>query len=259
LCGALQSRLVAPTWSTIGLARWRRPAAPVQVKATAVAMTGLAAVATLASLARARLELSAFYPIKAAVLFGLIMLLAIGLLQGRHPFAHFGPANRLTTVRAALVALLAGLIGESGAPLVAATATGSAAACLDGLDGWLARRTQMTSPFGARFDLETDALLTLVLAALAWQYDKAGAWVLLSGLLRYLFVAAGWLWTWIERPLPPSRRRQAICVVQIVGLILVIAPPIAPPLSGVMAAVALLALCWSFSVDLLWLRRHAGP
>ena len=39
----------------------------------------------------------------------------------------------------------------------------------------------MASAFGARFDMETDALLLLVLAALAWQFDKAGAWVLASG------------------------------------------------------------------------------
>ena len=51
----------------------------------------------------------------------------------------------------------------------------------------------MTSAFGARFDMEVDALLIQVLAVLAWQWDKAGPWVLMSGLLRYVFVAAGWV------------------------------------------------------------------
>ena len=65
--------------------------------------------------------------------------------------------------------------------------------------------------------METDALLVMALSVLAWQYGKAGAWVLLCGLLRYLFVAGGWLWPWLRRPLPPSIRRQTICVVQVVG------------------------------------------
>src|SRR6185503_8589303 len=112
----------------------------------------------------------------------------------------------------------------------------------DGLDGWLARRTRMTSAFGARFDMEIDALLILVLATLTWQFGKAGAWVFFSGLLRYIFVAAGWLWSWMQRPLPPSRRRQAICVVQIVGLIVAVAPFVRVPISTMAAAASLAAL-----------------
>src|SRR5437867_3690361 len=75
----------------------------------------------------------------------------------------------------------------------AAATAGAIVTLLDGVDGWLARRTHMASTFGERFDMETDALLILVLSVLAWQYDKAGAWLVLAGLLRYLFVAAGWL------------------------------------------------------------------
>ncbi|PYR47231.1 MAG: hypothetical protein DMF89_19515 [Acidobacteria bacterium] len=103
---------------------------------------------------------------------------------------------------------------------------------LDGVDGWVARRTRTASAFGERFDLETDAALILVLAILAWQYGKAGPWVLLSGLLRYLFVAAGWLWPWMGAPLASSLRGKTVCVVQIVALIVAIAPPITPPTSG---------------------------
>ena len=62
---------------------------------------------------------------------------------------------------------------------------------LDGVDGWLARRHRIASAFGARFDMEIDALLILALSVLAWRHEKAGAWVVASGLLRYAFVAAG--------------------------------------------------------------------
>ena len=56
--------------------------------------------------------------------------------------------------------------------------------------------------------MEVDALLIQVLAILAWQWDKAGAWILVSGLLRYGFVAAGWVWTWMQAPHPAQPRSQ---------------------------------------------------
>ena len=64
----------------------------------------------------------------------------------------------------------------------------------------------MESRFGARFDMETDAWLILALGVLVWRYDKAGAWVLLSGALRYLFIAAGWGLAWMRGTLPPPSR-----------------------------------------------------
>ena len=162
-------------------------------------------------------------------------------------------------VRALLVAIVAGFIGGPSLPgagwIIASAAV--VATLLDSVDGWLARRTGMASAFGARFDMETDALLIQVLAILAWQYGKAGPWVLVSGLLRYLFVAAGWVMPWMREPLFPSVRRKAICVVQTVGLILTILPPIVPPASEWLAAVSLAALVYSFLVDTLWLWRRA--
>jgi phosphatidylglycerophosphate synthase len=139
-----------------------------------------------------------------------------------------------------------------------ATAAGTVVAVLDGVDGQLARRRGEASEFGARFDMETDALLVLALAALAWRWDRAGAWVLLSGLLRYAFVVAGLLAPWLRRPLAPSRRRQAICVVQIIVLLAVISPLLPPVATAPLALAGLLALATSFAIDLLWLARHRG-
>jgi phosphatidylglycerophosphate synthase len=101
-----------------------------------------------------------------------------------------------------------------------------------------------------------DALLVLVLSTLVWQHGKAGLWVVLSGLLRYFFVAASWPWPWMARPLPPSRRRQSTCVVQIVALVVTMLPFVVPPASSVVAAAALALLSWSFLVDALWLARQ---
>jgi phosphatidylglycerophosphate synthase len=171
---------------------------------------------------------------------------------------NFGPANQITTLRAVLVAVLVFLIDRSPTPAVAWSAVLIAlvAVLLDGVDGWVARRTRTASAFGERFDMETDAALILVLAILGWQYGKAGPWVLLSGLLRYAFVAAGWLWPWMKAPLASSLRGKIICVVQIVALIVAIAPAIVPPASAAIAAVALFALSYSFLVDTLSLWRR---
>jgi phosphatidylglycerophosphate synthase len=237
---------------------WKLPDDPLRTSVVWAYTLGLGAVLTLAVAARAALDLSAWYPLKATAVFAAGMVLAIGFVGEHHRFDRFGTANTTTMLRAGLVALLASLIGEPGMPFVATSAAvlGLLATALDGVDGWLARRTGMTSPFGARFDLETDVFLVLALSVLAWQYDKAGPWVLLCGLMRYGFVAAGWLLPWLQGPLPPTVRGKTICVVQFVGLSLTIVPRIRPPFSSLMAGATLAALAYSFLVDVLRLRRQ---
>jgi phosphatidylglycerophosphate synthase len=229
----------------------------LQTSGIATQLAGLAAVVGLSLWARAAFGLGAAYPFKAAALFAIVLLLVVAGLRGHHPFARFGVANQITTARAALVVLVAGLVGEPARPTLAASAVTASlvVTTLDGVDGWLARRTGMQSRFGARFDMEVDGLLILVLALLVAEYGKAGRWVVLCGVMRYVFVAAGWPARWLQRPLPPSRRRQTICVVQIVALSLALVPAVAPPFSRLLAAAALLTLFYSFLVDTVWLWR----
>jgi phosphatidylglycerophosphate synthase len=168
----------------------------------------------------------------------------------------FGAANVVTLGRGGLTVLLLALLDAGTTSSWWPVALALLAVVLDGVDGALARGRAETSAFGARFDMETDALLILVLAALVWQHGKAGAWVLLAGVLRYAFVAAGRFWRALSTPLPPSRRRQAVCVVQIVSLIGALAPPISPPVSSALAFAGLAALAWSFALDTAWLARQ---
>jgi len=170
-----------------------------------------------------------------------------------------GYANLITGGRLVLAGAVGWLATQPAVPAVAwtAVAVSTVAALLDIADGWIARRTGTATAFGARFDMEVDALLIMVLAALAWLWGKAGAWVLISGLLRYGFVAGGWLLPWLRNPLPPSLRRKTICVVQIVALIVALGPIVTPPLSTIAAAAGLAALCYSFAVDTLWLWRDS--
>lgn len=232
----------------------------LRASARRVFAAALLAAGILAWAARFVLPLSDRFPIVVSLIFAGVMLLAMGGLRAGHPFACFGAANQITTLRAALAVLVAGLVGERSLPALSAVAASAAlvVTMLDGIDGWVARRTRMSSEFGARFDMEVDAFLILVLAMLAWRHGKAGGWILVAGLLRYLFILAGKLWAWMEKPLRPSTRRQTICVVQIVGLIVTLVPSVPPPASATVAALALTALCYSFMVDTLWLWRNAS-
>ena len=236
--------------------QWRTPNMPLRTSVVCAGALGLLVVTGVALATRPWLQLGAMYPGKAAALFAAMAAIAVGLVGRYHPFPRFGPANQVTMMRAMLVALLGSLIGEPEIPRVAAAAAAAALvmAVLDGVDGWLARRSRMASEFGARFDTETDALLVMVMSVLVWQHGKAGAWVLLGGLMRYAFVAAGWLLPGMRRPLWPTRRGRVIAVCHTVGLIVALAPIIPVPLSTIAVAATLTALSWSFAVDVgrLW-------
>jgi len=188
----------------------------------------------------------------------LAMAVAAAALREDHPFRQLGPANQITCVRAVIVAALAASLVEPRTAWLAWAGVVSTAgsAVLDGVDGWLARRTAMASAFGARLDMETDAMLIMVLSLLVWQYDKAGVWVLAGGLMRYAFIAAGALLPWMAAPLTPTLRAKTITIVHVVGLCVALAPIIRWPLSAVAAGLTTALLAWSFAVDVgrLWKR-----
>ena len=106
--------------------------------------------------------------------------------------------------------------------------------------------------------MELDAFLLLVLSLMVWQSGKVGPWVALIGVLRYLFVAARWLQSSLAVELPPSWRRQTICVVQGVVLLVCLGPVIPATMASIIAFAALVTLVTSFAVDVHWLARSAN-
>lgn len=199
-----------------------------------------------------------FAPKVLALFAAVAALVWLGLAT--HGQRAFGAANRVTVLRLALALGLAACLGEpiEARPVVAWLLVGVAtlAAVLDAADGPLARAGGLASDFGGRFDMETDAFLLLVLCGLLMQLDKTGPWVLAAGLLRHAFVAAAAVRPWLARPLPPSLRRKAVCVAQIVCLIVGLGPVIGPGLASTLAALGLAALLYSFAVDVAWLARR---
>lgn len=179
----------------------------------------------------------------------------------RLPPPGLGWANRITLLRATLVLPVAALLVTPGSARGSlawlAVALALVALLMDGVDGAVARRTSSETSFGARFDMELDAFLILVLAGLVWTSTPLGFWVVFIGLIRYVFVLAGWLWPRLEQDLPPSFRRKLICVVQVAALLVALAPVVSPPVAAGVCVVALTLLAYSFAVDVLWLVRRA--
>lgn len=121
------------------------------------------------------------------------------------PAGRFGPANAITMAR------LAGMFALPFLPPLLIALWGTLLLALDGLDGRVARRTGTSGEFGAFLDQECDAFFMLLLCLLLYRLPEGpGAWILLPGLLRYLFV----LFVRIARPPVPKepRSRHAIWI-----------------------------------------------
>jgi phosphatidylglycerophosphate synthase len=245
-----------------------QPSAPVRSRAARTiddpvigALSVAVVTATLGSLLTERAEWQGAHVLAGWAAYAVLGAVVLALATLRLGRAGFGLANQVTLLRAGLVCLVGGALLASGhAPAMSWSLAGliAAALALDAVDGWLARRLRLVSPFGARFDIEVDALLLLILALLVWQAQQVAAWVLAIGLMRYGFVLAGRVFPWLSAPLPPSRRRKAICAHQGVTLMVCLLPPATPGLASALAAMALAMLVLSFALDVHWLARSAG-
>ncbi len=176
------------------------------------------------------------------------------------PSGNWSPAHRVTLLRAALVGVVACACWTDGNAVdprwVVAVAT--TAFALDGVDGWLARRTNTASAYGARLDMELDAAFVVVLAALAWTWDRAGGWVIFCGAARYLWWVAEHAIPWFRQPLFPSSHRRHGCFIAVTALLLCLWPWPQDTWSVYLAGAATGTLTLSFGIDAVWLFRHRG-
>jgi len=178
--------------------------------------------------------------------------LLLGALRRRHS-SRLGWANVVTATRSVLVAIIAGLVAASFfAPISVPLLIGLIvpALALDAVDGWVARRTGTITELGARFDMEVDAFLLLLLSV--YVAPILGPWVLAIGLMRYVFVAAGWMLPWLRLQLSPRYWRKVVTAVQGIALTLA-ASGLVPELAGLIVGVALVLLVESFGRDVVWL------
>jgi phosphatidylglycerophosphate synthase len=173
--------------------------------------------------------------------------------------AALGAANAVTLTRAVLVgavaALAAGTLAGGRLPIGAVVALTGPALLLDAVDGQVARRSGTTSDVGARFDMEVDAFLILVLSVVL--VGPVGGWTLAIGAIRYAFVAAAAVLPWLAAPLPPRFSRKAVAAGQGVVLAVAVSDLLPAAVTAACVGLALVALVWSFGRDVrwLWLRR----
>jgi phosphatidylglycerophosphate synthase len=182
---------------------------------------------------------------------GAAIAVLLGRALHRRRSAALGPADRITLSRAELACAVAALAVSDG-PVALLVGLAAVALVLDGVDGRVARRTGTASSLGARFDLEIDAFLILVLSA--YVAPHAGWWVLLIGAARYLLVGAGRVLPWLHGELPPRPWCKVVAVVQ--GVVLVVAASGVLPMvvARPALAVALVLLAESFGREVrdLW-------
>lgn len=183
----------------------------------------------------------------------------LGRALRRSGLPALGPANAVTLFRATLVGGVLALVADAvrgPVPTTVLVGLAAVALALDGVDGQVARRTRSTTRLGARFDMEIDALLIMVLSIfVALSY---GWWVLAIGALRYVFVAAAWVLPWLAANLPERFSRKVVAAVQGVALAVASAGALPRPPTFALVVFALAALCWSFGLDIrrLWVTRY---
>lgn len=168
-----------------------------------------------------------------------------------------GPANRVTLTRAALVGGVAALVADafvrsvSVATLLVLSVT---ALVLDAVDGWVARRTHTASALGARFDMEVDAFLILILSV--YVARSVGPWVLAIGAARYALAVAGWLLPWLRAPLPSRFWRKSVAAIQSIVLTAAAADVLPTVVVSSALVAALVLLIESFGRDVAWLSHQ---
>lgn len=235
----------------------RRPLIYNTLTSLACLMIGTIIVALVV---RSKMSLGWDFVAASALSLSIIFGFVVYLLPG-YPHRRFGYANLVTAFRGSLVSLTGATVicfeslHQADTVLWALVGVVTLALALDGIDGYLARKYRQESELGARFDMEVDALLILILSVAAAVLAKAGAWVLLIGLMRYGFVAAGWFFPALAADLPPSFRRKLVCVVQVSALCLILVPFVSVPLSSYLAAISLAMLAMSFAIDTAYLLR----
>lgn len=191
-------------------------------------------------------------------------LLTGGLRRAYAP--ALGPADWVTLTRAVLTGGILALVTESlltpsrsgvragTVPILVGLST--VALLLDWVDGQVARRTGTVSELGARFDMEVDAFLILVLSA--YVARSLGVWVLIIGAMRYAYVAAGWVMPWMRGRLPPRYWRKVVAATQGIALTIAASDVLPTWLSVAVVVGALVLLIESFGRDVLWL-YHRRP
>lgn len=166
-------------------------------------------------------------------------------------------ATIVTLARGVALAIFTGFLvaGIPDGSLVWAPAVlFAAAAGLDAVDGWIARSADSETAFGARLDMEVDALTVLVGTLLVVRETLVPVVFILVGLARYMFVFGSWLRIQRGQPvaeLPPSQLRKLLGGLAMSTIWVALLPVVPISVSRPLALVVLVPFIVNFSRD--WL------
>jgi phosphatidylglycerophosphate synthase len=221
------------------LAAWSRVHAPTMLAASACAVL-----------------VGRPWPVSAAALpsFAVLVVRLRGVWAAERRIAA---PNLVTGLRLAII-LVAGIFLHGASGPFWAGIVGLVFA-LDGLDGWLARRADAVSVFGAHFDMETDAFTVLVVTCELWTRGQLGAWILTAGLLRYVYVVCVALVPPRAGEVPRSTFGRRAFVALVLGLCTALASPTGAGAAA--AAIGSAAVTISFARSFYWsyFRRLEAP
>lgn len=178
---------------------------------------------------------------------------------------YFGLANNLTLGRGVMLAWLTGFIlapqplgGWAWLPVLVYFV----AASLDLVDGYVARKTNLATPFGGTLDMEYDALGIALITLLAIRYEAIGLWYLLVAFARYGFM---WGIRWRQKrglpvyELSDSQFRRPIAGFQMGFLSAMIWPIFTPAGTMIASLPPFLATMLTFGRDWLVVSGRLDP
>lgn len=129
------------------------------------------------------------------------------------------------------------------------------AVLMDYFDGYMARRSNLTTALGENIDIQLDSHGVLIAALLAIQYGQLPYWYLLVAFARYLYLFGSWLWEKAGNQtfsLPPSVSRRWFAGLQMGFLTVLLLPIFSPPATFIAAQWFALPFLVGFTRDWLY-------
>ena len=127
---------------------------------------------------------------------------------------------------------------------------------LDALDGFLARKLNQKSSFGAMFDMETDALFVALAGSILVEKHAADAWILPAVYMRYVYVLVILAAGLHGRPEKRTRFGPVVAVIMFISLLAVYLLPTDPARILLILACSLVIISFGYSFFSLFVTRR---
>jgi phosphatidylglycerophosphate synthase len=118
---------------------------------------------------------------------------------------------------------------------------------LDGIDGYLARKLNQATAFGALFDMETDALFICLISCMLIRKGLLGPWILMAAFIKYYYSIVTDITGLSKKPDPKTRFGAAIAVIMFLSLTFALVLPQTPRIIITLTGTALIYISFFYS------------